>query len=110
MSLSWTFLTKPFIGLRYREVIAGATIGMYFFQTYIDYNASGDDDEAVMTRIWCHDESNVKWRERNNETDDAVRRVKMIQFSEAIKIERAKKERAAMLEAYNYLNGKNLEF
>ena len=93
MSLSWNFLTKPFIGLRYREVMAGTMVGMYFFQYYIDYNSQGDDKEFVMTRIWCHDESNIAWREKLNETDDGVRRVKLIKFSNEIKAARAQKER-----------------
>ena len=109
MSLSWNFLTKPFIGLRYRELIAGSVIGMYGARTIIDYATESEDADNVMTRIYCHDESNIKWREVNNETDTAVRRQKLIQFSNFIKAERAKQERKQQLEAYNYLFGKNLE-
>ena len=109
MSLSWNFLTKPFIGLRYRELIAGSVIGMYGARTIIDYATESEDADNVMTRVYCHDESNIKWREVNNETDTAVRRQKLIQFSNFIKAERAKQERKQQLEAYNYLFGKNLE-
>ena len=74
MSLSWNFLTKPFIGLRYREVAAANVIGMFFFQYYIDTMSQKEDYEFVMTRTWNHDESDIAWREKLNETDDAVRR------------------------------------
>ena len=93
MSISWNFLTKPFLGFRYRELIAGSIIGLYAMRGLIDYSTSEDDAKNVRTRIYCHDESNIKWREATNETDDAVRRQKLIQFSNFIKAERAKKER-----------------
>ena len=62
-----------------------------------------------MIRIYNHDESNIEWREKHNEVDEAVRRDKMIKFANKIKAERAKKEREAMLDAFNYLHGKNLK-
>jgi hypothetical protein len=59
-----------------------------------------------MTRVYTHDESDIKFREGNNMADTAVRRDKTIAFAKRIKEERAKKEREAMLDAYNYLNKK----
>ena len=61
-----------------------------------------------MTRVYTHDESDIKFREVDNMTDAAVRRDKIISFAQSIKEQRAKKEREAMLDAYNYLNKKDL--
>ena len=68
---------------------------------------SREGDEETLHRIYNHDESDISWRELSNQSDEAVRREKMIKFAIKIKAERAKQEREAMLDAYNYLNGKD---
>ena len=60
-----------------------------------------------MTRIYTHDESDIEFREPTNMNDSAVRRDKTITFANMIRNERARQERELMLDAYNYLNGKN---
>ena len=43
-----------------------------------------------MTRIYTDDESDIQFREKYNKTDAAVRRKKIIEFAQKIKLERAK--------------------
>ena len=107
MSLSWTFLTKSFLPLRYRDVVATTAIGFWFANKYINYNSDRSDAEFIMSRMYTHDESDIEFREPTNMTDGAVRRTKLIEFANKIKADRAKKEREMMLDAYNYLNNKN---
>ena len=106
MSLSWTFLTKSPLPLRYRDYFAVMCIGKFCFNKYVNAVSSYDDYEFVMTRVYTHDESDIKFREADNMTDAAVRRDKIISFAHSIKEQRAKQEREAMLDAYNYLNKK----
>ena len=106
MSLSWTFLTKSFLPLRYRDYFAVMCIGKFAYNKFVNHYAEQADNEYVMTRVYTHDESDIKFRESNNMADQAVRRDKTIAFAKRIKEERAKKEREAMLDAYNYLNKK----
>lgn len=49
----------------------------------------------------------MRFKETNNKTDGAVKRVKAMKYAEKIKAMRAENERAAQLDAYNYLNAKN---
>ena len=107
MSLSWTFLTKPFVLLRYRDLLAGVAIGSFVATKWIQYNSDKSDYEWVMTRVYTHDESDIAFREDTNMVDSAVKRDKTVAFAKFIKEERAKKEREMMLDAYNYLNGKS---
>jgi len=44
-----------------------------------------------------------------NRTDGAVKREHAIRYAEKIKKLRAEREREAALDAFNYLNGKNLQ-
>ena len=104
MSLSWTFLTKSFLPLRYRDYFAVMCIGKFGYNKYINYMSEGMDSDFVMTRVYTHDESDIEFREKHNMVDAAVRRDKTIAFAKFIKEERAKKEREAMLDAYNYLH------
>ena len=106
MSLSWTFLTKSFLPLRYRDTICGIVIGKFVFNKYAGYHAE-QQDNYVLTRMYTHDESDLEFREANNMTDSAVRREKSISFANMIRDARARQERELMLDAYNYLNGKS---
>ena len=81
MSLSWTYLTKSFLPLRYRDVIATISIGMWMANKYVSYHADKSDANFVMTRMYTHDESDIEFAEPHNMTDAAVRRTKIIEFS-----------------------------
>ena len=107
MSLSWSFLTKPFVLLRYRDMIAGIVIGKFVANKWITYNSDKSDYDWAMTKVYIHDESDIAFRESTNMVDSAVKRDKSIAFAKMVKEERAKKERELMLDAYNYLNGKS---
>ena len=74
MSLSWNYLTKPFFGMRYREVVGSVVIAKWMLCHWIDYNAKETDDSFVMVQQYTHDESDIAFREANNMTDNAVRR------------------------------------
>ena len=62
MSLSWNYLTKGFMLTRYRELIGGMIIFKWFGSKYISYFAEQADNEFVRTRIYTHDESDMKFR------------------------------------------------
>ena len=74
MSLSWTYLTKSFVLMRYRDVLAVSLVGTYFFSNYIQYQTHKADKEAIMDRFYTDDESDIEYRELYNKTDAAVRR------------------------------------
>jgi len=57
--------------------------------------------------VYTKDESNVNFRNVNNMTDEQVNHSIVAKFKKEILEARAIKERAAMLDAYNYLNGRN---
>jgi len=59
--------------------------------------------------VYTHDESDIAYREVTNRTDGAVKREHAISYAEKIKKMRAERERAAALDAFNYLNRKKLE-
>ena len=71
--------------------------------------ANKKEQEYVSTYIYTDDESDIYYRDVKNKTDSAVR-VKIIkEHVEKVKQMRAEKERAAQLDAFNYLNGKDLK-
>ena len=106
MSLSWTYLTKSPLPLRYRDYFAVMCISKFVYNKYVNALVASDDHDFVMTRVYTHDESDIKFREPDNMVDSAVRRDKILSFAKGIKEQRAKNEREAMLDAYNYLNKK----
>jgi len=67
-----------------------------------------DDNDWINQRVYTHDESDITYRETGNKTDGAVKREHAMKYAEKIKKMRAVKEREQALDAYNYLNGKNL--
>ena len=85
MSLSWTFLTKSFMPLRYRDMIAVIIIGKYSFTKYTNYFAEESDSNFIMGRMYTHDESDIGFQETHNMTDGHVRRTKMLAFANQIK-------------------------
>jgi len=56
--------------------------------------------------VYTTDESSVEFRKTSNMTDRQVNISKLEKFKEEILAARAAKEREAMLDAYNYLNGR----
>lgn len=70
--------------------------------------ANDDDNNWTLQTVYIHDESDISYRELSNRTDGAIKREHAIRYAEKIKKMRAEKERAAALDAFNYLNGKHL--
>ena len=81
MSLSWTYLTKSFVGMRYRDSIAVGLVTMFLYSKMIQHYSQERDREAIMTRFYTDDESDIEFREKTNKTDAAVRRKKIIEFA-----------------------------
>lgn len=109
MSFSWTYLTRRFIGMNYRDYIAVGIISSYCYGTILRKQAEEQDNQHAMQHHYIHDESDIRYRETTNRTDGAVKREHAMRYCEKVKKVRADKERAAQLDAYNYLFGKNLE-
>ena len=93
MSLSWTFLTKSFLPLKYRDTFAVMLIGKFGYNKYVNYINEGDTHDAIMSRVYTHDESDIEFRETYNMVDSAVRRDKTITFANRVKAQRAMRER-----------------
>ena len=89
MSLSWTFLTKSFMPLRYRDTLAALIIVNFTANKWNSYH-SEQVDNHVMTRIYTHDESDIGFKDVGNMHDGSVRRQKAIDFANRVKLERAK--------------------
>ena len=109
MSFSNTFLTRRFLLQNHRDMIAMTMISMWGFAKFVNYVAETDDSEFVMQHVFTDDESDVSYRQITNKTDGAVKRKLTIAYADKIRAMRAEKERAAQLDAFNYLNGKNLQ-
>ncbi len=108
MSFSWTYLTRRFLLQNYRDIICVSIMSSYAVGTVIKKVATDDDNNWVKQRVYIHDESDIAYREVGNRTDGAVKREHAIRYAEKIKKMRAERERAAALDAFNYLNGKHL--
>ena len=108
MSFSWNYLTRRFLFQNYRDYIAMTMIGSYVGGQFLESMAKQDDNEFVMQHIYTDDESDISYRETTNKTDGAVRRKIIFAYADKIRQMRAAKEREAQLDAFNYLNGKNL--
>ena len=72
MSLSWTFLTKSFLPLRYRDTVAGLIIAKFAISKYIGWRADSYDNH-YFSRIYTHDESSIEFKDPSNMHDSAVR-------------------------------------
>ena len=95
--------------MNYRDMLAVTLIGSYGVAKLAEPWARGKDNEQVFQHIYTDDESDVDFRNTNNKTDAAVRVKKVKEFRARIEAIRAEKERAAQLDAYNYLNSKSLQ-
>ena len=109
MSFSNTYLTRRFLLQNHRDTIAMTMIGSFLLSKYIQWVSNTDDNQFVMQHVFTDDESDATFREKTNKTDGAVRRKLILAYAEKIRQMRAEKERAAQLDAFNYLNGKNLQ-
>ena len=107
MSLSWNYLTKSPLPLKYRDMFCTLVIGNWVCGKYNTWSRERMDYENITCRVYTHDESDISFRERTNMMDHVVRREKVMSFAAMIREERAKKERVMMLDAYNYLNNKS---
>lgn len=85
------------------SLISGYGLGML-----LDRNAKRDDNAFVMQHVFTEDESDISYRNVTNKTDGAVKVRAIKNYAEKIKKLRAERERAAQLDAFNYLYGKNL--
>ena len=108
MSTSWTYLTRRFILQNYRDYVCATIVCSYALGVTLQYLAHADDDQWSRQRVYTHDESDIRYKETSNRTDGAVKREHAIRYAEKIKLMRAQKEREAALDAFNYLNNKNL--
>ena len=109
MSFSWSYLTRRFLFQNYRDYLAMGMIGSYVGGQFLTYVSTEDDNSFVRQHIYTDDESDVAYRDKTNKTDGAVRRKLIFAYAQRIHAMRAEKERAAQLDAFNYLHGKNLE-
>ena len=108
MSFSWTYLTRRFWMMNYRDTAAISMISTYGISKALTFIAQRDDNDWCNQRVYTHDESDIQYRSIENKTDGAVKREHAIRYAAKIRQLRADKEREMALDAYNYLNGKNL--
>ena len=92
----------------HRDTIAMTMIAMWAGSKGIHWWTNRLDDDYCLQHVYTDDESDVSFRDKTNKTDGAVKRKLILAYAEKIRLMRAEKERAAQLDAYNYLNGKNL--
>ena len=83
-------------------------ISSYFFGNFLQWVSRKNDNEYVMQHVYTDDESDISFRDTNNKTDGAMKRKITLAYAAKVKQMRADKERAAQLDAFNYLNGTNL--
>ena len=85
MSLSWTYLTRRFAGMNYRDFVAVSCIGSFCTSQYLSYHSKQDDDTFIMQRVYTHDESAVTFRDSINMTDAAVKRDHAMRYATQVK-------------------------
>jgi len=83
-------------------------IASYGFGTWLQWLSRSNDNSYVMQHIYTDDESDISFRDTNNKTDGAMKRKYALAYAAKINQMRADKERAAQLDAFNYLNGTKL--
>ena len=86
--------------------MAVGLISMYGLSKFIG-KVHEQEDQLILQRVYTNDESDIRYKEPTNKTDGAVNREKAMAYAVKIKALRAEHERAAQLDAYNYLNDKN---
>ena len=108
MSFSWTYLTRRFVGMNYRDYAAMMMVSTYVVGQTFRATTKSDDNLWTRQQVYTHDETDIRYRETTNRTDGAVKREHAMKYAAKIKAMRAERERAAQLDAFNYLHGKNL--
>jgi len=108
MSFSWTYLTRRFLFQNNRDYLAVMIVSTYAFGKVFGHIARTDDNNWTNQRVYTHDETDIRYREQTNRTDGAVKREHAFRYAEKIRKLRAERERAAALDAFNYLNKTNL--
>ena len=105
---SWNYFTRRFLLQNYRDYLATIMVTTYVLGVTVRHWQSTDDNLWARQRVYTHDESDIRYKETTNRTDVAVKREHALKYAEKIKKLRAEKEREAALDAFNYLNKKNL--
>ena len=95
--------------MNYRDIIAVTMIGSFAIGQMTSYLEKSRTNEGTFQHIYTEDESDISYRNTNNKTDSAVRASKAKAYRAKIEEARAKNEREAQLDAYNYLNGRELQ-
>ena len=109
MGFSWTYLTRRFLLQNHRDYLAMMMIFSFGGSTYFQWVTKKRDNEFVTQHIYTDDESDISFRDVTNKTDGAVKRKLTLAYADKIRQMRAEKERVAQLDAFNYLNGTNLQ-
>eukprot|EP00347_Sterkiella_histriomuscorum_P010487 403376095 len=107
MSFSWNYFTRRFVLQNYRDHVAVGMICMFFLSKAQEKWSVDNDNAWTQQRVYTNDETDIRYKERGNKTDGAVKREKMLEFRRRILEARAQREREAMLDAYNHLNGRH---
>ena len=89
MSVSWTYITRRFILMNYRDAIAVGIIASFFTSKFLNYVSQSNDNEYTRSRVFTEDETDVEFREAHNKTDSAVRRERIVRFVKEVKAARA---------------------
>jgi hypothetical protein len=89
MSFSWTYLTRRFVGLNYRDFFATAMISSWFASKGLNYISTRDDNEWTNQRVYTNDQTDIMYREHDNKTDGAVKREHALRYTAKIKAMRA---------------------
>jgi len=59
MSVSWTYLTRRFLLMNYRDMLAVGIVGSYAFGSYLQSIAKDEDNRWILQRVYTHDESDI---------------------------------------------------
>lgn len=85
MGFSWTYLTRRFWLMNYRDFVAMGMISSYGFSHYLRWVSEKADNTWTFQRVYTDDESDIAYREANNKADSAVKRERAIKYAEKIK-------------------------
>lgn len=85
MSFSWTYLTRRFLLLNYRDMLAVTIVGTYVAGHHLRSVAEANDNNWLRQHIYNHDESDIQYREQTNRTDGAVKREHAIKYAAKIR-------------------------
>lgn len=78
MGFSWTYLTRRFWLMNYRDYVAMGMISSYAFSQYLRWVSENADNTWTFQRVYTDDESDIAFREANNKAYGAVKRERAI--------------------------------